>query len=320
MPRTRREVFTGVGMLLSVALAGCQSNDGRRSQTPAESTRARTTPVSPDPGWVKLNLVPTQLRAIVKRAVRNRSSFSAEERTTLDRLASNGSVTVHNITRHSELPLHPPYLVELNGSVHLIDKRTIATRESEVRRFHIEVLNEPRENALAFGDLSELDQTIVKRGLTEEYLENGTPFSGTFFYTFERRSPAESRIATAEGDVFVAYQDDTLKLRSMGSDTVVEQDVRYDLTEVAPTRSATQEYIDRKYIRTLSPEEIPQPQREILTAAIENQEGYREDGQGSQSFRALLDRLQDVPQVPNGGRYVRYDGTVYQVVQTGVEV
>lgn len=319
MSRTRRETFIGLGTLLSISLAGCQSAEKGGSRTTAESTPARTTPVSPDPGWVELNLVPTQLREIVERAVRNRSSFAAEERTTLDRLASNGSVTVHNITRHSELPLHPPHLVELNGSVDSIDKRTIATRESDVRRFHIEVLDEPRKDAPAFADLSDLDRTIIKRGLTEEYLENGTPFSGTFFYTFGKRSPAESRIATAEGDVFVAYRDDTLKLRSMGSDTVVERDIRYTLTEVAPTRSATQEYVDRTYIRTLSPGEVPQPQQEILTAAIEKREGYREDGQGSQAFRALLDRLRDVPQVPKGGRYVRYDGTVYQVVQTAVE-
>lgn len=239
---------------------------------------------------------------------------------TLDRLAREGSVTVRNITRYAERPLHPPYLVELEGSIYVVDKQIVDSREVEVHRFKIEVLDASRADARAFADLSAVDQAIVQQGLTEEYRENGTPFTGTFFYRFETRSPTTSWIVATDGNVFVTYEEDTLRLRSMGSDTVVEQDLRYERTAVASTRSAAQAYVAQEYVRTISAEEIPPAQREILRAAITDPEGYREEGQGTEPFRAVLDRLGDVPQVPNDGKYIRYNGTVYQVAQTGVEV
>lgn len=229
-------------------------------------------------------------------------------------------MTVRDVTRHAELPLHPPYLVDLGGSIRLVEKRVIASREVDVHRFRIELLERARADARAFDDLSELDRAIVKRGLTDEYLKNGTPFTGTFSYEFAERSPTDSSIVAADGDVLVAYGGDTLRLRSTGPETVVEQDVRYELAEVAPDRSAAREYVVREYVRNVSTGDVPAAQREILAAAIRSSDGYREAGRGSEPFRALRDRLDAAPQVPNDGRYVRYDGTIYRVALTGVEV
>ncbi|MFB6119358.1 hypothetical protein [Halosegnis sp.] len=327
MSRPRRSFLASVGTLLSGALGGCLATrrDARgatpvSSATPTDDPTPQPTPHSPTDGWVGLNLVQTSLSAIVERAVRAPSSFEGAAHRVIDQLATTDAVAVSDIRRYDQLPLHPPYLVAYEDGIARISQQVTATRSVDVYRLRIAVLEESRATARPFSELSTVDQAIVNQGLTEEYRTHGTPFQGTFTYRVAQRAPPDSWILTADEPVFVAYEADTLRLDPQGTETVVEQDVRYERTRVAADRAAARRYIAREYVEQISTAVLPTAHREILTAAIASAKGYREAGQGSAAFRAVLDRLHDVPQVPNDSRYIRYDGQLYRVVQTGVEV
>lgn len=324
----------------ALALGGCLT-DGRQG-TPTDgtdgTTRPPTTPGSgagtDDPTATatdtterptytrastrSLHLDPVSPADVAGRVLVDVEDLSGREREALRTMQSDGGYRLTDVVFHDRLLFQGDPFVRLDGTIYRVRERVTAERDRVVHRFHVELVSGSRSDAVAFEDLSATDRAVFRESLTEEYLENGTPFAGTFFYSFGNES-------TARGSRFVhdptavTFQGDTFVLEFLRRDRVTVTDLEYGLAEVASDREGFHEYLVAEYVRPLSELALSDEQLAIVRAAVEG-DRYREEMPLSEPFRDLLDTLDTLPAVPGGGRYVRYDGTIYHVVETGVDV
>jgi hypothetical protein len=319
-----RRTALQAGALSTLGLAGCLSADGPGTATPtATSTATPTrTPTTARPTYqpstVSLHLEPVELSAVVDAAVDTRDDLTQEQRDALDELGSDGSYTLEDVVLSDRLPFSTERFVRLDGSVSRIDRETLAERNRTVHRFHVEVLSTTTAEGVPFSDLSSLDQSVFRAGLTEEYRERGTPFAGTFFYTFESRDAAADSRFVSEKSVVVAYRDDRFEVRFQWVDEASERDVRYTLSKLADSEDDFREYVRSEYVRDRSSLSLSSAQHALLDRAIRDR--YEEARPLSEPFSGLLETLEQVPTVPNAGRYVRDEETVYQVQESAVDV
>ncbi|WP_423751420.1 hypothetical protein [Salinirarus marinus] len=321
---TRRTLLRA-GVLSTLGLAGCLAADGSGTPT-ATGTPTGTPTRSPTtarptyrPSTVSLHLEPVSVPDVAEAAVETFDDLSRSQRDALDEIRETGAYTVTNVVRSDRLPFASEPFVRLGGEFFRVERETLAQRPRTVHRFHVEVLSRTQGEGVPFSELSSRDRAVFRAGLTEEYRQRGTPFAGTFLYTFENRSvAAESRFVT-EKTVTVDYEDDVFEVTFQRIDEVTELDVRYALSHVADGADAFRDHLRSAYVRTVSSLSLSAAQRELLRRAI-RESRYEEDRPLSAAFSGLLDTLETLPAVPNAGRYVRDGDAIYHVWKTAVEV
>lgn len=300
----RRRFLTGVGMSITVPVAGCLST-GEGSNVEAGVKTVKLSPAILRMAEIGLAEMPPRVMYSVDDGPDRRSEL-------MDRFINGGATT-----EDTNPPLPEARHIYYDGMVYQLSHEVID--ETPATRFGIRLdivqgtVNQ--EDAVRFEELPEVDQRkLAERGLADgDTIGIGT----TLLYTDNQT--ADSMLVPDPGFSYIVWDDgaEAAWFVDDSYDTTLKT-YRYSAEEIDDAKTYGERMVDRF---GLSLEDLSEEEQAIIETAIASEDGYAVEPEATptEAFQSLLDRFDDAQSVhgldedsSDGRTYIaKYDGSWY---------
>ncbi|WP_256295884.1 hypothetical protein [Haloarchaeobius salinus] len=293
----RRQFLAAAGAALPVALAGCHG-----------------------PPRVELQLTPLREADLGELLVTTADDLDSQESSAVRLAHENGSY-VETATDESRPLLDDGEAVRYDGQVFAVRTVRVAVESRTLQTFEVTYIGrgdnttvELDEDArvVSYGDLPPADREMFDDAHPEHLSRAGSAESS--YPRLVYPDDAESVFVPEQEYDAVRYEGRTFRVEYNGRYVDDNGRFRYELEPVAPDIETYADRVVDEHVFTLDRTDLSEEQREMVATAID-EERYVEEGEASDAFAALIERIHSNDHVDRSvgelSYVLRYEGTTY---------